>query len=105
MPSAVMPVIAILVALSAASAQAQDARPDRGRSIAVDRCAACHAIDRGQLRSPRPDAAPFRAIAAAPGMTELALAASLQTSHRTMPDLILEPADLRDVIAYVLSLR
>jgi hypothetical protein len=46
-------------------------------------------------------------IATVPGMTAAALLAALQTSHRerTMPNLILPPNELRDVVAYVLSLK
>jgi len=28
-----------------------------------------------------------------------------RTSHRTMPNLVIEPADMDDLIAYILSLR
>jgi mono/diheme cytochrome c family protein len=96
----------IIAGLAAASVQAQEyGRPRRGHALALDRCAACHAVDRGQMRSQRADAPAFEALAAQPGMTETALLAALQTSHRTMPNLILEPDDKRDVIAYILSLR
>jgi hypothetical protein len=55
--------------------------------------------------SPNSAAAAFDRVAATAGMTELALQATLHTSHRTMPDLILEADEMRDVIAYILSLR
>jgi hypothetical protein len=38
-------------------------------------------------------------------MTAIALTVALQTSHATMPNIILSPDDRRDVIAYILSLR
>ncbi|MCW5748984.1 MAG: c-type cytochrome [Alphaproteobacteria bacterium] len=94
------------VAAGTGGAMAQQAgQPSRGRALAEARCTTCHAIDRGQMRSPHADAAPFAAIAATPGMTETALLAALRTSHRAMPNLILDDADTRNVIAYILSLK
>ena len=47
----------------------------------------------------------FDVIAAVPGMTGLALQSMLQTSHREMPNLILQSDERADLIAYILSLR
>jgi len=38
-------------------------------------------------------------------MTETALTVWLRTSHPTMPNIIVEPADMDNVIAYILSLK
>jgi hypothetical protein len=38
-------------------------------------------------------------------MTDLALSVWLQTSHPTMPNIILEQDDMRNVIAYIRSLQ
>jgi hypothetical protein len=38
-------------------------------------------------------------------MTARALAVWLQTSHPTMPDFIIPPGDMDNVIAYIMSLR
>ncbi len=38
-------------------------------------------------------------------MTETALLAALRTSHRVMPNLILDDADTRAMIAYILGLK
>jgi mono/diheme cytochrome c family protein len=97
--------VLLLVSLGQASAFAQDpVSAQRGRAVAEQRCAACHAVRAGETTSPIAAAASFTRVAAAPGMTELALQAMLQTSHRTMPNLILEADEMRDVIAYILSL-
>jgi mono/diheme cytochrome c family protein len=98
--------IVLVVSLGIAKAQeAGDARA--GHAVAQNTCAACHAIERAQTRSPNPDAPTFTVIASVPGMTMTALLAALQTSHRerTMPNLVLPPDELRDVIAYILSLK
>ena len=80
-------------------------RPQQGRAIAEGVCAECHAVQERGVRSPNPDAPTFAAIAATPGITTLALTAALQTSHRTMPNIVLQPDERRDVIAYILSLK
>jgi mono/diheme cytochrome c family protein len=76
-----------------------------GRAAARGLCAECHAIERGEVRSPARSAPPFAEIAAVPGMTSAALRASLGTSHRTMPNIILTPDQLGDIVAYILSLK
>ncbi|HLK83164.1 MAG TPA: c-type cytochrome [Xanthobacteraceae bacterium] len=85
---------------------AQDAGDvGHGREIAQTICSACHVVAKGQLVSPNSEAPPFPALAATPGMTVMALTAALLTSHRRMPNIILQPDERRDVIAYILSLK
>ena len=45
------------------------------------------------------------AIASIPGMTAIALSATLNTSHRTMPNIVLAAEEQADLIAYILSLK
>jgi mono/diheme cytochrome c family protein len=86
--------------------RAQDAgNVGHGREIAQNICSACHVVSRGQRLSPNSEAPPFPNLADTPGMTSIALSAALQTSHRLMPNLILQPEERRDVIAYILSLK
>ena len=84
---------------------AQEGNVGRGAGIAQSICAACHVVARGQLATPNSQAPPFPTIASTPGMTSIALSAALMTSHRLMPNIILEPEERRDVIAYILSLK
>jgi len=96
--------IGCLIAAAPTAVKAQDGDARRGLTVAMETCAGCHGIRKGQ-RSPNPNAPPFETIAAVPGMTGLALQSALLTSHREMPNLIL-PADERvDVIVYILSLK
>ena len=101
--------LAILVFLAAAgmpSAHAQEqGDPQQGATFARAICASCHAVEKGNMRSPVAVAPSFSTIAAVPGMTGAALSSSLNTSHRTMPNLILPPDEARNVIAYILSLK
>ena len=76
-----------------------------GREIAQTICAACHVVAKGQLVLPNSEAPPFPTLAATPGMTSIALTAALLTSHRLMPNIVLQPNERRDVIAYILSLK
>jgi mono/diheme cytochrome c family protein len=85
---------------------AQDANDiGHGRQIAQTICAACHVITKAQSASPNSEAPPFPVLATTPGMTTIALTAALLTSHRQMPNIILQPDERRDVIAYILSLK
>ena len=79
--------------------------PQKGEAIARKSCAACHAIEAGEAASPNSKAPPFAPLAQTPGMTAIALRAALQTSHRTMPNLVLRKRRREDVISYILSLK
>ena len=95
--------IPVLVGL-ASSAEAQTGDPEAGAAYAKQVCVKCHAIDRTGL-SPEPTAPPFKDVANTPGMTATALAVWLTTSHPTMPNIILDPHELDNVIAFILSLK
>ncbi len=79
--------------------------PQRGYAYAEQNCAECHAIDRGDYDSPFFGAPPFSEVANVPAMSELALLSFFQTPHPTMPNLIVPPDDIRDLVAYIRSLR
>ena len=50
-------------------------------------------------------AADFAEIANVPSTTELSLKVFLRSSHKSMPNFILQPAEADDIVAYILSLR
>ena len=77
----------------------------KGRQFAQQICSECHNIDKGQRPSPNGSAPNFETIAKTPGLTAIALTAALRTSHRTMPNIIIPEEDLRNVVAYVLTLQ
>jgi mono/diheme cytochrome c family protein len=79
--------------------------PRAGLAFADQVCAGCHAVRQGDRRSPQPNAPSFEQIADVPGMTATALYVALQSSHKTMPNLMFEPAELRNVVAYILTLK
>lgn len=81
------------------------AGPMPGRIYADTACASCHAVAPGQMRSPNPKAPTFDMIANVPGMTLMALNVVLHTSHKTMPNLIIEPGRIEDLSAYLHTLK
>jgi mono/diheme cytochrome c family protein len=95
---------AMTLGLSAAAA-AQDADIAAGKAYAEQVCADCHAVQAGDKFSPLMEASSFQEVADTPGMTELALSVWLQSSHPTMPNIVLEQDDLRNVVAYIRSLK
>lgn len=77
----------------------------KGANLARITCSQCHAVRYGQLRSPNPMAPNFTSIATTLGMTDRVLRVWLQTSHPTMPNIILSQSEKDDVVAYILSLK
>lgn len=93
-----------LGAVIAAQAQAIGS-PRQGLKVARVQCAECHRVANEGSYSPNPAAPTFEHIANIPGMTSRALTAALRTSHRTMPNVIISNTEIRDVVAYILSLK
>src|SRR5215212_466316 len=90
-----------LALLSTSRLHAQELGDARaGLSVARQVCAPCHAVLAGQTNSPNRQAPSFEQIARVPGMTVAALTVALQTSHATMPNIMLEPNELRDLATY-----
>jgi mono/diheme cytochrome c family protein len=97
----------ILILIAAATAAQAQERGDASKGLSYARrvCVECHAVLPKETISPNAKAPTFKAVANTPGMTATALAAWFRTSHPTMPNLILDPEDMDDVIAYILTLR
>ena len=96
--------LAYVVATSFANAQEfGDAK--KGAILAERICAQCHAVKNGEARSPNSNAPKFGNVAKTSGMTPTALRVWLQTSHPTMPNLVLENDEKDNIIAYLLSLK
>jgi mono/diheme cytochrome c family protein len=97
-------VLFLLFGGTVSTAQTQTADPAAGEVYAEKVCAQCHAIHPSGL-SPELTAPPFRDVANTPGMTDTALRVWLSTSHPTMPNIVVEPQDMDNVIAYILTLK
>jgi len=102
---------ALLLAPAASAQVVGD--PQAGQGIAMEICSTCHAVRPGEGIDPSPDplpfdeleALPFEDIANTPGVTATVLFVWLTSSHPTMPNIVLEDEDLRNVVAYILSLK
>lgn len=79
--------------------------PALGLAYAQQTCAACHAINAGDMISPDARARSFDAIANTPGITRTALNAWLHSSHTNMPDFIVDARSADDLHAYLMTLR
>ena len=110
-----LPLVAILAlagcATAAPSGLAPTARPQslfvsEGRAVAQTRCAACHAID-ALGESPRSGAPPFTQIRLRFNAItwERAMRAIGEGGHEEMPAVSLDPSEIRDLRAYIDSLR
>ncbi len=95
-----------MVMAAAAGANAADVG-DAGKGLAYARsvCAACHNVLATDAPSPNLLAPRFKEIADTPGMTITALTVWSRSTHPMMPDLVIAPNDMDDLIAYMLSLK
>jgi mono/diheme cytochrome c family protein len=92
--------------MSAAQAQALQPSEQRGLTFVRMHCAQCHAIDKisdSRLRV----AVPLRTLHHRYKVETLeeALAEGIITGHPTMPEFRLDPGQIRDVIAYINTLK
>lgn len=78
----------------------------RGQEIAERLCAGCHAIDGRQgSRVQGTDVPSFRALANRPFRTPERLQAIIMTPRHPMPAIPIELSEIRDVVAYIQSLK
>ena len=99
--------LALALVLAAVPAAAQDlpGDPERGRALAVQRCARCHQVLPGSREPSAVGAPAFQTVADDPAVSETALRAFLQTSHKDAPSVPLAPEETSDVVAYILGLK
>lgn len=79
---------------------------ERGRRLAADACAGCHAI--GPVGdSPMAEATPFRVMVDRRPLDQLeaGFAEGLVTSHPAMPDLVFRASEIDDLIAYLETVK
>ena len=93
------------IACLGAPAFAQDiGNATRGWKLAIRTCSGCHWVghegNSGRMRAPT-----LRTIANTKGMSAIALNVALLTSHRSMPNIVLNAQERADVIAFILKLN
>jgi mono/diheme cytochrome c family protein len=104
--SLIRPAVAAAAVLLVTATFAQESGDAaRGLKLAKANCAGCHGIDISDDRSPLAKAPPFKQVAVTPGMSEYALMVWFRSPHKSMPDFIVATTDVRDLAAYILSLK
>ena len=95
-------VVATFFVLAARECAMADAA--QGQILSQQWCSQCHGIRPNQT-SANPDAPSFPAIALEPSATEYSLRTFLRVPHKTMPNFILKPDDIDDIVGYIVSLK
>jgi mono/diheme cytochrome c family protein len=101
------PALAALVAATAGCTSLAYGQEDiaAGRDLAINLCSECHSVQPDGSVSPNSESPAFVQIANTPGMTALSIRVFLQSPHRAMPLLVLEPSEIENVAAYIISLK
>jgi cytochrome c len=100
-------VLAAMLVLWGAPAAAQASAGDaaRGRLLAERLCTNCHVLAPGTSSSVTVGIPSFPEMARRPEQTAEWLAGRLMAPHPPMPDASLTAAEIRDLAAYILSLK
>ena len=104
---AYLSIAAACLTLGAMSAAAQSVPGDaqRGRELAERVCSNCHKVNADPTGPVSTDVPSFPSIANRPGVTAESLAGRIIVPHPAMPGVQLTVRELREVIAYILSLK
>lgn len=79
--------------------------PASGRQLAERLCASCHGVGATPPAVANADIKSFPDMARRDGLTAEQLAGRIIIPHPAMPDTQLKVSELRDIIAYILSLK
>jgi mono/diheme cytochrome c family protein len=96
----------LLTLLVTTPALAMSPAEQRGKTFAINNCARCHSVDRATA-SPLRIAPPFRTLHLRYPIENLgeALAEGISTGHPTMPEFVLDPDQIHDLLSYLKSLE
>jgi cytochrome c len=100
--------IVVFWAIAAAgptSAQMGLADAKRGQELAARLCSGCHIVSPGSATTANPDIPTFAAIAGRGDTTPERLAGRIIVPHPPMPNTQLTMAEIRDIIAYIMTLK
>jgi len=105
--ASIVVIAALCTAIVAGSSFAQrgPANSQRGHELAARLCASCHVIDRATSSPVLADVPSFPAIAARAGATAEHLAGRIIVPHPAMPGVALTADEIRDIVAYIVSLK
>jgi len=104
-----LPCLSLMIALgfAAAPAGAQTVPGDvrHGRDLSERFCVNCHSVKSEPAATVSSDVLSFPSIAKQPGTTAERLAGRIIIPHPAMPGVQLTVRELRDIIAYIMSLK
>ncbi|KAB2847924.1 MAG: cytochrome c [Hyphomicrobiaceae bacterium] len=103
----ILPIVGGLLAAGFALAQGPPPPPDiaKGRELAERSCSSCHLTGPTASGPIVPNVPPFSAIANFPGQSPERIAGKIIIPHPFMPTLNLTMREIRDLSAYILSLK
>ena len=96
--------LAVVVASSQCCFAAPTGSPENGKVLAARWCASCHIVSTDQA-SATTEAPPFETIAKGSSGKVENLEVFLSAPHAPMPPLDLSRTEIRDLIAYITSLK
>lgn len=96
---------ALSITASSASAAGDSMDSGRGHELARAWCSECHQVERNRKSQPVWDIPSFTSVARSPATTESSLRAFLSTPHPSMPNIKLKPAEIDEIVSYILSLK
>ena len=76
-----------------------------GSELAERLCSGCHIVAPNSARTANPDVPSFSEIARKNGVTAERLAGRIIVPHPAMPNTQLTVAEIRDIVAYILTLK
>lgn len=97
--------VCLIFAAGVAFAQSGRPSPQRGHELAMRLCTTCHGIDGEASRPMRADVPSFPVIAGRPWATAEYLTARIMMPHSAMPSVPLTAGEIRDIVAYILTLK
>src|SRR5262245_26189414 len=100
---AILPLCILGTGPAAAQMGLADAR--RGQELSARLCSGCHSVSPDPAGTVNADVPTFAAIAGRRETTAERLAGRIIVPHPPMPNVQLTVAEMRDIIAYILSLK
>jgi mono/diheme cytochrome c family protein len=100
-------ILGLYMVLSIAPTEAQPVPGDakRGQELSLRVCSGCHSVSPNSTAPINADVPTFAAIASDPDTTAERLAGRIIVPHPPMPNVQLTIMEMRDIIAYILSLK
>jgi mono/diheme cytochrome c family protein len=101
----VLGICSSVLMLASSFAQSGPGNPRRGHELAARLCVNCHVVGAETSGPVRADVPTFPMIGNKPGVTAEHLAGRIIIPHPAMPGVPLTSTEIRDIVAYIMSLK